>query len=152
STPPATSMIAASWGVMERIVVLSFVTRGAGRHAPAGRTDKTEMGPLARLLLGHNATHGECTRAPPDQGRQIPLKTRSQSEVGSDPVGRCSLTSSLSGVDQVAAGGLGPGDGGGRIGVQGDDLVGAVDVDDPGDELAGLGVAELGVADDDHQV
>src|SRR5690606_29212060 len=62
-------------------------------------TDKTEMGPLARLLLGHNATHGECTRAPPDQGRQIPLKTRSQSEVGSDPVGRCSLTSSLSAVD-----------------------------------------------------
>ena len=54
------------------------------------------MGPLARLLLGHHATSGECRRAPPGPGRQIPLRTQSQSVGGSDPGGRRSPTSSLS--------------------------------------------------------
>jgi hypothetical protein len=35
---------------MEAIVVLSFVTVGQGGTHQPGNADKTEMGPLARLL------------------------------------------------------------------------------------------------------
>jgi hypothetical protein len=43
-------MVAAVSGVIGGIVVLSFVTVGQGGTHQPGNADKTEMGPLARLL------------------------------------------------------------------------------------------------------
>ena len=47
---------------------------------------------------GHGETADDYEMAPPDHGRQVPLRTRSQSVVGSDAGGMRSFASSLSGV------------------------------------------------------
>src|SRR6266496_170561 len=78
-------MIAASSGVIGGIVVLSLVTGGwAAAHTSRATRTRQRWG-LWPGSYEVTTPRPVSAQAPPARGRQIPLRTRSQSVAGSDP-------------------------------------------------------------------